>query len=228
VLNPQRFLVATATIAGVVTAASATTVPFTENFATDHSNWRNFNGSAGLTWVGGGGPDGSSFASGPFNFSTQTTGATPVIIRGQDTFGTSGGAFFGNWIADGVTQVSLSVRHNAGVPLNFFGRFASPAAFPGAVAVDFAPVPSGVWTTVSFAIDPASPQFISFETSNFNTVFSSIGRVQFGVMVPASLAGVNQVFAFDVDQVAVVPAPAAGLGFLGLAAWGGRRRRLTP
>lgn len=204
--------------------AMAATVPFTEHFASSASSWRDAAGAVDLAWVPVGGPDASSYASGTFNFQASVVNDTPVLFRGQNNYNSSGGAFVGNWITDGVTLVTAQVRHNAPVPLNFFGRFASPFGFPGAVAVDFVPVAPGQWQTITFAINPASPQFISFETSDFNTVFSNIGRVQFGVSVPAAMAGVNQSFTFDVDQVSIVPAPGA-LALLGLGMLARRRRR---
>jgi hypothetical protein len=211
----------------VVAAAGSTALgvinPFTEEFPGVASNWRNFNGSADLSPVLTGGPDGGSYGSGLFNFVAQANGATPVVIRGQDTYGTSGGAFFGDWIGAGVTQLSVYVRQNTGQALTFFARPAvSPA--PGAIALAFNPVPSGVWTQLTFAINPSSPQFISFEGGDFNTVFSNVGRLQFGVVVPQALAGVDQNFVFDVDKVAIVPAPAS-LGLLGLGMVVLRRRR---
>jgi hypothetical protein len=203
--------------------AWAVIVPFTEDFVNGVASWRDTTGTNLLTWQPAGGSDGGAFATGSFNFVNQAAGATPVVFRGNSD--ASGGAFVGNWISAGVTQAGYVVRHDAGVPLTFFARFANPNNFPGATAIVFAPVPSGVWTPLTFAIDPASPQFISFETTDFNTVFSSIGRLQFGVSVPASLAGVDRAVSFDLDNVSIVPAPGALalLAFAGLAA--GRRRR---
>jgi hypothetical protein len=118
----------------------------------------------------------------------------------------------------------MAVRNNAPAPVNFFARFVSPAGFPGAVAVEFAPVLPGAWTEITIPIDPANPQFISFETSDFNTIFSSIGRIQVGVQVPASLAGNPGSFSFDLDQVSIVPEPASVMLLMGLGVLGLRRR----
>jgi len=200
-------------------------VPFTEEFTTDGANWRD-NANAAVSWSGSGGPDDSAHVSAGFNFVASEANATPVILRGQNNFGSSGNAFVGDWIADGVTSFAITVRHDANVPLNFFARFASPAAFPGAVAVNFTPVLPNTWTTLTFAIDGSNPQFINFEGSDFAGVFSNIGRVQVGVSVPASLAGVDAPFTFGLDRVGVVPAPSTallGLLGLGLAARGRRR-----
>ncbi len=206
-------------------ALAAPVVPFTEDFATDNSGWRDaFTGVP--TWNASGGPDGSSFISTTFNFSSNDSGDTPVLFRGQDEFGSSGGAFEGDWIAAGVDEFSVFVRHGASEPLNFFTRFASAFNFPGAVAVDFTPVSPGVWTEISFAIDPANPAFVSFEGTDFNTVFSSIGHVQVGASVPDGLAGVDTDFTFAIDQPSIVPGPGslAMVGIAGLGALGRRRR----
>jgi hypothetical protein len=217
----RKICLSALTVAAFSTAASAVINPFTENFTASNSGWMNFNNSAPLTYAPAGGPDTSSFASGTFNFVSQAANATPVVTRSDAT--ASGGAFAGNWIAGGVSQLSVWVRHNAPVPLTYFGRIAVDPA-PGAVAVAFAPVMPNAWTQLTFAINPASPQFISFEFGDFNSVFSNVGRVQFGVMVPQSLAGVDQGYTFDFDQVAIVPAPAS-LALLGVGAVIGRRRR---
>ncbi|CAG0981700.1 hypothetical protein PHYC_01800 [Phycisphaerales bacterium] len=216
----------TFTLAAIMTTTGSTfavVVPFTETFSADSAGWRDSTSTA-LNWFASGGDGGTAYVSGPFNFVNNLANDTPVILRGQSNFNSSGGAIFGNWIADGVTSFSIAVRHNAGQPLNFFSRFASPAAFPGAVAVNFAPVMPNTWTTLTFPIDPSNPQFISFEGSDFNTVFSNVGRVQVGVSVPASMAGVDQSFAFDLDTVSLVPAPGA-LALLGVAGIFVRRRR---
>ena len=195
----------------------ATTVPFTEEFASSSSNWYNAAGTAPLGHQTTGGPDGSGFAAGTFNFANSTAGNSTVLFRGQDEFGSSGGAFIGNWIADGVTGFSAWVRHNAPTPLTFFTRFSSPFNFPGAVAVNFAPVFPNAWTQITIPIDPSNPQFVTFEGTDFNTVFGNVGHVQLGVSVPEALAGQDATYAFDLDKVTIVPEPAS-LALLGLGA----------
>ncbi len=194
--------------------AEGTTVPFTEDFAADAAGWYDAAGTSPLSWVAAGGPDGGSFASTTFTFVNSAADDTAIQFRAQDEFGSSGGALEGNWIEDGVAGFSAFVRHDAGVPLAFFTRFSGPGNFPGAVAVSFAPVPANTWTPIAFAIDPASPQFVSFEGTDFDIVFSNVGHVQVGVSVPEELAGVDQSFTFDIDKPAIVPEPTA-LGFLG-------------
>jgi hypothetical protein len=180
----------------------------TEDFDTGPADWRDSAGAAVLNHVAAGGPDGGAYASGTFNFAGSSGGATPVIFRAQDEFGSSGGLFEGNWISDGVISFSVFVRHNASVALTFFVRFAGPANYPGGTAVNFAPVKPDTWTRISFLIDPNNSQFIGFEGTDFSRVFSDIGHVQIGVNVPQVLAGVDSVCIFDVDK-AVLELPVA-------------------
>lgn len=210
-----------------VVAAGAAVVPFTEDFTSDSANWRDATGGAPLGWSSAGGPDGGSFASGTFNFVASVEEDTPVLLRAQGEFGSSGGAFIGNWITEGVTEFSAFVKHDAAVPLIFFTRFSSLLNFPGATAIVFAPVAPNTWTEITFAIDTLKPtQFVSFEGTDFGTVFSNIGNVQIGISVPAALAGLDQTFTFDVDKATIVPEPAtAGLLAIGLCAGAVRRRR---
>lgn len=199
-----------------VSATQAATVPFTENFTTDNANWKNA-ASADLAYLASGGPDSSSYVTGTFSFATSLANDTPVLLRGQDNFNASGDAFVGNWISDGVTELTAYVRHNAPMPLNFFARIVSSANFPGAIAVDFVPVLPNTWTQVTFDVSATSFQFVSFEGSNYNAVFSNIGNVQLGVSVPAGLAGYTPAVTFDLDQPSITPEPAS----LGLLAAGG-------
>ncbi len=204
-------------VTAIATAVSvqAAVVPFTEDFVADNAAWKDAV-NTDLGFVAAGGPDGSGYVTGTFDFQAQADGATPVLLRGQDGFDSSSDAFVGNWIADGVTGFSTYVRHNAAVPLTFFTRFVSPFNFPGGVALDFAPVLPNTWTKITFDISAASPQFISFESSDFNTVFSNIGNVQLGVSVPTALAGSTTVVTFDLDQPTITPEPAtAGLMTVG-------------
>ena len=176
------------------------TLRLSEDFDTGPADWRNAAGTAVLNHVTAGGPDGGAYASGTFDFAGSSGGQTPVIFRAQDEFGSSGGLFEGNWISDGVMSFSVFVRHNVSVALTFFVRFAGPSNYPGATAVNFAPVQPDTWTRISFPIDPNNSQFIGFEGTDFSRVFSNIGHVQIGVNVPPALAGANSVRIFDVDK----------------------------
>ena len=217
------------------TRLMATTLPFTETFSSDVAGWTESSGVGPLTFNAAGGPDGSSYASGTFNFLNSTFGDQgPVVIRGQEPQNASSGAFIGNWIADGITQFSASVRHDAGVPLSYFTRFAAPVtSFPGAIGIVAGPpAPSGVWTDITFPIVNAGPPFgpfVSYEGTSFAAVFSNVGRIQVGVEIPAALAGVDQDVTFDIDNISIVPEPSsimlAVCGLMALVLSAGRRQR---
>jgi len=193
------------TLVGSSFSVAGPTVPFTEAFTQDSSNWYNGPGVAPLDWSSSGGPDGSAYATTTINFAGFQPNAPAVLFRGQDEFNSSGGAFVGNWLTAGVTGFNASVRHNAGVPVNFFVRFASPTNSPGANNVFFIPVPSGTWTTLSAALP--NPNLIFEGPLTYNQVFGNVGHVQLGVSVPQGLAGVDAPFSFDIDNVGIVPEP---------------------
>lgn len=213
-------------VLGVAQSALALDVPFQEDFSTDNANWFDSTDAVPSNWVSSGGPDGSGYISSSFNFVNSAVDDTPLFHRAEDEFNSSGGAFEGDWIAGGVTEFSVFVRHDAPVPLNFFSRFSGPGNFPGAIALEFQPVFPNTWTQLTFAIDANNPQFISFSGQDFATVFGAsplngfagIGHVQVGANVPAALAGADQSFTFDVDQVAITPEPTSAVLLLGLLA----------
>ena len=202
-------------VLGTGFTASAATVPFTETFSADAANWRDTTGTSPLDWSAAGGPNGGAFTQTAFSFANSAANDTPILFRAQDEFGSSGGAFVGNWVTDGVTGFAASVRQDTGVPLNFFVRFASPANFPGANNVFFVPVPSGTWTDIFAPLPNAN--LIYEGPLTYNQVFSNVGHVQIGVAVPGSLAGSQADFQFGLDNVSIVPEPAT----LGLLAIGG-------
>lgn len=214
-------------VAATLTASSfaGVTLPVTEDFNSDAANWRNAGGAANLTWINSGSFDGSAYVSGALNFMNTVEGDTPIAFRAQDEFNSSGNAFAGDWLASGATEFSAWVRHDAPVPLSFFTRFSGPLNFPGAIGVEFAPALPNTWTQITFAIDPNNPQFVSFEGSDFASVFSNVGHIQIGVNVPLALAGAGQTFTFDLDHARLIPAPGAAsvLAMSGLVAL--RRRR---
>lgn len=196
---------------------------FVEEF-TDAANW--LTGSFGaLTEVAGGGPDGSSYVSldAAFNDIGQGT-----IFRGHSGFGASGGAFAADWIDEEYIELSAYVRHDAPVPVSYFARLASPSNFPAAGVVSFAPVLPNVWTEITFNVFSSSPLIVTFEGSDYSTVFSNIGNVQIAVNVPDGFETNPTTFTFDIDKVSVatVPEPAAlSVAACGLVVVCGSRRR---
>lgn len=218
-MNRQHWIYTAACLALVFgRAASATTVPFAEEFVADNAGWKDA-ASLDLSYVASGGPDSSSYASTDYAFNAGggAGGSSAVLFRGQDEYGFSGGNFIGDWATDTVRKLTAQVRHNAPQPLNYFARISSPFNYPGATVVDFGVVLPNQWTEIVFDLSPTSPQFVSFEGSDWATVLGNIGHVQFGVEIPASLADSDVEYTFDLDQVAIAtPEPAAFmLGILG-------------
>jgi hypothetical protein len=212
----------------VATTVQAVSVPTSESFNVDAANWADNSGLALLTHVASGGPDGSAYASADFAFNTGggAGGTSAVIFRAQDEFNSSGNAFVGNWVADKITKLSVQVRHNAPMPLSYFGRFSGPGNFPGGTAIQFAPVLPNTWTTLTFNITPSSPQFVTFEGTSFNSVFSNVGHIQLGVGIPAALANDMTAYKYDLDNVVATPEPTAlCLGTLALGLLATCRRR---
>ena len=218
----KQFFVCLGLLTGTAPVLAGDTV-FTEDFA-DAANWLT-GGFTALNEVASGGPDGSSYVSLDAAFNNIGQG---TILRGHSGFGASGGAFASNWIDDEIIELSAFVRHNAPLPLNYFARLASPNNFPAAGVVSFVPVLPNTWTEITFNVLSNSPQIVTFEGSDYNTVFSNIGNVQLAVSVPDGfeMNPTNYTFDFDKVSIATVPEPTslllAGLGLIGV---GGLRRR---
>ncbi len=103
------------------------------------------------------------------------------------------------------------MRHDLPAAVNFFTRFSSPLNFPGAIAVDFAPVLPHTWTRIRFAIAPSNPAFVSFEGSDFDSVFAQVGNVQVGVEVPSGFGMTSTAYRFDLDLASISPVPEPSL-----------------
>jgi len=200
--------------------ASAVVVPYTEQFDSAASNWSRAAAFSPLTYTGSGGPDGSAFGSMTTSFTTNPLGDIPILFRGQSNFGSSSGAFVGNWISSGVTAFSFSVRHDGATPFTFFARFA-PAGGPGVVAL-VSSIPANEWTTFVVPITPSTP-FI-YEGTNFN-IFANVARVQVGVMLDETQAGTSTAVRFDIDNVSIIPAPSVAAAAACAGVMGLRRRR---
>ena len=128
-------------LAALVMGGSATAAStFTENFDTNDANWRDTaTGAVDYVTTGGPGGAGDAYISVTQNFELLADDDTVVLFRAQDEFGSSGGAFEGNYLTSNTGLFSVQVRHDAAIPLNFFARFSSPFNFPGATAVAFVP-----------------------------------------------------------------------------------------
>ena len=215
-------------IAGTAIAIASTSVnaainPFAEDFLAGASGWVEADAITAPTFVPGGGPDSpaDSFISTTHNFVNDSGSSTPILFQGSDVLATSGGAFDGDYIAAGVNQISFNIRHFASAPLSMYYRVA-PQFGPGFVAVDFAPVLPGQWTTITLDLSPTSPNLIP-EGTVYADIFSNVQLFQIGVAFP-SIAGTDAPFEFQLDDVTLAPTPATALLLAGLPLVCRRRR----
>ena len=213
------------TIAATAGTAIAGVTSFTETFESGANGW--MQGSFTMpNHTPAGALDGSSYISstadlnsaGPFGL---------TVLRGQNDFNASGGAFAGDYLAGGINQISFDLRHNAGIDLGIALRVASPANFP-AFAIELPGlVASDEWVTLTFDLDFSNP-LLTIEGAPslefFNMIMSDIGNLQVSADRPDGLDS-PMVVGFDFDNVSIVPAPSA----LALLSVGGlmstRRRR---
>ena len=200
-------------------ARSVVEVPFLEDFTADASGWKNAT-VLDVDFEAAGGPDGGSHIQTSFSYFgfSNPFGGGPVIFRAQDEFDASGGAFEGDWLADGVGQVTAFVRHDTGEDLNYFLRIATAFNAPGAVFVDDATVPSGVWTQVTWTIDADSPLCFG-EGIPCAEALADVGHLQIGTDAPESLVALETSFTLELDKVEVERARAGA---------GSARRRRRP
>lgn len=217
----------TMTISAMMIAAgvaNAGVTSFTETFETGANGWLQGSFSA-PTYNATGALDGSAYISstadlnsaGPFGL---------TVFRGQDDFDASGDAFVGDYLAGGIDRISFDFRHNAGQDLGIALRVASSNNFP-AFAVELAgPVVSDEWVTLSFDLSFFNP-LVTIEGAPtpeaFNEIMAAIGNLQVSVDRPDGL-DTPLVVDFDLDNVAITPAPSA-LALLGLGGLATARRR---
>lgn len=232
-LNRKKMMSSWMILLGAFAAsdALAATVPFSETFDLGVAGWEDaVNDPLGFSPTGG--ADGGGYASGSFNYFGYSSpfGGGPIVLRASAADNASGGAFIGDWLADGVGVVTARVRHDAPEDLTFFMRVASAANFPGAVFAGTQSVVADVWTEVVFAIDPNSP-LCTGEGVACVAALANVGNLQFGTNAPSGLLGNDVSYTISIDQVtlAAVPEPGTalllGLGLAGLAGAGSRKPR---
>jgi hypothetical protein len=222
------------------TAAAATlTVPFTETFATGVANWRILGGATTdlPTWVQSGGPENANYISQQFLVPESGGGFSgPTLFRGQGGFDSSDDRFVGNWIAGGVAEFSVALRHSAPEPVIFQFRFAPSANSPGASTINHI-VPSNIWTTItvpildSAGVFQAYSQFTPPNAAVFSDIFSDMANIQIGLAPlgdqDQSIRGNTYTFDLAAPSITPVPEPATWLLLMtaGCTALGVNRRR---
>lgn len=231
----RSFALGLLTIACLATPAAALTVPFTENFSTNNSNW-GLASSPSSTYISApyvatGGPNGvgDGYITSLHTLGSSTQGQ--VIFRGQNGFDSSGDAFVGNWLTAGITQLRFFVRHNAEIDLTIGARFGVSNNSPAASVLNLDKVSPNVWTEVRIPITNAVTPGISYnqEGGTFAGVFGALGNLQ--ILAQRETLATGTQVQFDVDRISIVPEPSSvvlaglGLGALALAAW--KRRRLA-
>lgn len=210
--------------------ANAATVPFTESFDANADGWTD-SSNLPIGWVASGGADGGGYASTTFDYSTFVSpfGGGPIVARANGANDPSGGAFVGDWIADGVLSLTANVRHDAAVPLTFSVRLAPALNSPGTNLIDFTPVLPNVWTEVTFLVTTA-PGLCVFERPGGCTLagFQDVVNVQLATDAPAGAGLVT----LDFDAVSLNPVPEPGtallmgLGLAGLSRAGRKEKRV--
>lgn len=223
-------LIAAPVIASIFVASSASAVTtFTETFNTNASNWLNVSSTA-PAYSATGSIDNSGYIAHTASFTSGASGGFPgasplqLFFRGNNSANASNDAFVGNWIADGVQSLSVSVRHNYTSTLNLYARFDAGAGAAASLAQDPAyAIAPNTWTTLTIPIVNSNPPFVSYGAGSFNSVFSNVQNVQLGLYVPASTTFTN--LTLDLDNVAVVTPEPATLGALALGGLLLRRSR---
>lgn len=150
-----------------------------------------------------------------------------TLFRGHDDFDASGDAFVGNYLDFGITTVSFDIRHDYAESLDIALRVATPMNSPG-FAIELAEgVAGGEWTTVTFELDPNNALYTPEGPPGFGFfagVMSDVGNLQISLTPPAGL-GTETFVTFDLDNVAITPAPGGFASIcVGLLAIGRRRR----
>ena len=212
------------TLAAASTASTAGVTSFTEDFEGGANGW--LAGSFDPPQeIASGALDGSAF----IRNNTDLNSAGPfglTVFRGQDGFDASGDAFVGDYIANGIDTVTFDFRHDAGQDLGIALRVATANNFPAFVVELADPVASSAWTTLSFDLDFFNP-LLTIEgqptPQAFEDIMRNVGNLQISSDRPDGLDTPLPVN-FDVDNIAITPAPSS-LAVLGLFGVAGTRRR---
>ncbi|MCZ7591939.1 MAG: hypothetical protein M5U15_07185 [Kiritimatiellae bacterium] len=193
----------------IATTSALAMENYTETFDTDDANWRYPNGQTNLDWHASGGPagDGDGYVSATgISFSGKSPNSFYVVARGNESYGSSGGAFAGNWITSGVYQISMDVRHDVPQPIRIGIRIAK-GNHPAVAIVPSELIPPGEWKTIRVPVTSNATGYLdyNFEGQNFAAVFKEINSIQPMLYVPeeyTSPADTN-LFTIDMDNASI-------------------------
>lgn len=225
---PVRLFLAVAALGLVVVFAGPAFAvsTFTETFDAGAANWVD-GASAAPTHNASGGVGDSGYISYTAPFFNSGAGGfgdpLRLMFRGNASAGASGGAFVGDWLADGVLSLSVAVRHNNDSALNLYTRIAGSGGAGASLSNDLIfTIAPDTWTTLTIPITDSNPPFASYGSSDFDGVFSNVQNLQIGFYLPANTDYID--LRMDLDNVGVVvPEPTSitllglGLGALALA-----------
>lgn len=218
----SKVCLATMASASFALAAQATVSPFTETFDADGANFLDTgfaavdHDAAGFISVTV--PDDATASMGLVVLRAELDPRTPANSA-------SGGAFAGDYIEEGITQLSVDVRHDADFDIDVTARFSPAARFPGSFPLVGGTVGSGSeFTTLTFDIGSLSD--VSFEGAptpeNFEAVFGDVANIQ--LFLGTDISGQEVTFDFDNFAIAV-PEPTSMALFVGMGGVMMRRRR---
>ena len=208
-------------IAAVAFASSALALaPLTEDFESGLAGWTEDDGQLA-----------ASIATEPGNAFARAVRPIPADPGGPFPGSATilelevpGSDFAGNYLAAGIDTLTFDVRHDANIPLTFGVRLAVPGNFPAVLApidVAFTPVFAGPgFTTLTFDLSPAA---LVTTGTPAESILSDVQNIQLFANLGA--VGASGDVTFDIDNIAIVPAPSAAALLAAGALAAARRRR---
>lgn len=146
-----------------------------------------------------------------------------TLLGGLAANNASGGAFVGDYLSAGIDELRFDVRHNADQALTFTLRVATAQNFPSFIVFSPVEVAAGdEFTTLSYSFEAGNPFF--FPDLDPFAVLPSVGNIQ--LLVDSPLVATADDVTFNFDNIAIVPAPGAGV-VMGLAGLVVARRRVV-
>lgn len=200
-------------ISSMAATSSAQIVDFVETFDNGSADFSDF-GDNPATFVPAS-PDSSAFISTFNDFADGFIFLTTTRVENQNGFLPSGGAFFGDFIADEVTSVLFDIRHDFDQSLDFNIRIAPSDNFPGAFLLDPITIEPGS-EFQEFNID-VQPGNFSFEVAPgpgvFESIFSDVQNFQLFALLPGGVS--SGTFQVDIDNFEIntadVPEPSSSM-----------------